>query len=268
VPTRTYAILGVPCDLTAADEALDLFDATYGAFREDGLVRDGAAFAVEASPDDRLGDLFRRALEGVSERLVSQGVYPIHAGALTHETGAVILSGQTQAGKTTLTLGLLRRGLGLLSDDLAISAADGRSILPYRRAVHIRPGTPELIQELSFLRDEPSRPLGGGNDWALLPAELERIFPGCLAQTAPLRHIVLLAPRDPDRREARLERVAGGVTAVELLRSTPATAFDFAAALGRIVALVEAARCVRLHPGSLESSVEAILAWLDDDDDG
>ncbi len=57
---------------------------------------------------------------------------PLHASAVDVGGGAVVLTGKSGAGKSTLAAELVRRGCGLLSDDLApLRPADGRAeVLP------------------------------------------------------------------------------------------------------------------------------------------
>ena len=262
--TRTYAIAGVPFAVSAGTAVLDRVDSTYGAFRAT-LPGDGDVFAISLSDGEPLHALFNRITEGVVERLAARGIYPIHAAALEHEGSALIISGRSHSGKTTLALSLLGHGFRLLSDELAISAADGRTILPYRRALHVRPGTPELIGELRFLTQEPRLGLGGDIEWSFLPDELESIFPGCLGAAAPLRHVVILGARAGGTGEAKLEPLPATAAAIELVRATPAAANDFAAALARTALLVDGARCVRLHSGTLDKSRTLILDWLAED---
>jgi hypothetical protein len=261
--SRTYEIAGVPCVVAAAPAVLDKVDCTYGAFRAD-LGGTGDAVLIEVADGEPLHDLFNKITNGVVERLARAGVYPIHAAALEHDGAALIISGRSHSGKTTLALGLLERGLRLLSDELALSGPQGREIMPYRRALHVRPGTPELIEPLAFLENAERRRLGGDIEWSLLPAELEEVFPGSLGSAAQLDHVVLLGARAGSGAQARLEEVPASAAAIDLVRSTPAADYDFAAALERMARLTDGARCARLHSGALAESVELVLAWLDE----
>jgi hypothetical protein len=248
--------------VSAEPAVLDRVDATYGAFRAE-LEGGEDVLAIKVADGEPLHGLFNKITEGVVERLARVGIYPIHAAALEHESGALIISGRSHSGKTTLALGLLQHGLRLLSDELALSGPEGRMILPYRRALHVRPGTPELIAELSFLEDANRRGLGGNIEWSLLPDELERIFPRSLGSAAELAHVVLLAARADESGQASLEEVPAAVAAVDLVRATPAAAADFGGALNRMVRLTDGSRCARLRPGTLEGSVSLLLEWLD-----
>ena len=278
--TRSYVIAGIPCLVTCPPSILEAFDSVYGTDRAE-LVPPVEALSFLVEPDgsgylvygpdgvvDRRADesrtagaLLNRLGSLVVDRLADRGTYAIHAASLRHGDGVVIVSGRSGAGKTTLALGLVRSGLRLLSDEYALAGPDARTILPFQRALQVRPGTPELITELSFLTERPLVDLGGGVKWTLGLADLEQAFPGSLAGPAPLRHVVLIGERAGDGASS-LEPVTTGFAAVELVRATPAAAESFTPSLERIGGLLAGCRCARLHPGSLESSVELLLGWL------
>jgi hypothetical protein len=280
--TRLYRVAGVPLTVTTWPGILDCIDQIYGAYRADGV--DSSAYALRVQPgasgplltdsDGLVRELTDEkeaaysAIEHVARyatrRLAERGTYAVHAASLVHDGHGVVISGRSRSGKTTLALALVSRGLGLLSDELALSAPDATSILPYRRGLHIRPGTPERVPALAFLTGRPYHPLAAVPQWTLPPDELERVFPGCWADPAPLRHVVLIEPSD--EATSRLEPVTPGLVVVELLRSTPAAANDLRGATERMSRLVDNARCVRLRSGELESSAGLLLEWLDRDD--
>ena len=134
-----YDVLGVPIELRSADpEPIDLIDRSYRAFRVAQAPADAILIDVEHASQQpgwwavRGGGLEERTVPtpGIAaidamERLVhvlvsglhAQGRWAIHAGAAVHRGRAIILSGPSGTGKTTLVLALARRGLGLLSDD-------------------------------------------------------------------------------------------------------------------------------------------------------
>jgi hypothetical protein len=282
--TARYSVLGIPVIVSSdVAEALDRVAETYGAFRHDEGALDGAlfvelerldgehAYIVRDSggymgrwPDSgsAVVDLLGRIVQGVLARLYARGVHAIHAAALAYCGSALIVAGKSGQGKTTLALGLLRRGLSLLSDEFAIVDTDTPRILPYRRGLHIRPGTPELVPELSFLSDRPQHQLGGGIEWALAQADLERAFPGCLAPAAPLRYVLLLdGPPQPGRAPA-IEPAPAAVAAMELLRGTWAASRDFAGALARIARLMDGVVCGRLRVGALDPTLDCVTSWM------
>jgi hypothetical protein len=69
--------------------------------------------------------------------LEQRGTPCLHANALAHGERAIGLIGESLAGKTTLTVALLQRGLSLLSDDLLTLAETGGTF-------RVAPGLPQL----------------------------------------------------------------------------------------------------------------------------
>jgi hypothetical protein len=289
--TAWYSVLGAPFAVVSdVAEALLQVDETYMAFRAapgaldqaivlrlqripaeaaflvsdstDGIVTNGRARRWPAYQDALL-DLFDRLVHALLARLLSQGLYAIHAGAAVYRGGALMLAGRSGQGKTTLTLGLLRRGLGLLSDEFAVVEPVARQVVPYHRSLHVRPGTLDLIPELGFLRERPRQQMGGGSEWAVAPRDLERSLPGCLAQAAPLRYILLLDGTPHTDTRPTITAAPAALAALELLRGTWAASVDFAGALTSISKLLENIPCARLQVGALEPTLDVVISWLE-----
>jgi hypothetical protein len=259
-------------------DVLRRVDDTYAAFRAVGdpgteltvLARGGSASVVTGGPGDRrewpdarsaLCDVLGRIVKILLAGFDARGLGALHAGAVVRAGRATVVAGTSGQGKTTLVLGLVARGLGLLSDELALIEPSTSRILPYRRSVHVRPGTPELVPELTFLHDRPRHAIGGGVEWALPPADVARVLPGGLADPAPLSHVILLDGRPDPRRPPSLTPVTAGVAAMELLRSMPSAATDFGGALRRLSRLLPGASCARLRGGPLEPTLDLVLEW-------
>jgi hypothetical protein len=286
-----YLVLGVPIAVGADDpQALELVDETYAGFRQDigapepaftaelsqidaGTSRDsGPAVLVYDSqgyrrewPDAQAAvvDLLDRIVHGVLAELHKRDIYAIHAGATVYSGAALIVAGRSGQGKTTLTLGLLQRGLGLLSDEFAVIDPATQQIMPYRRSVHVRPGTPELIPELGYLSQRPKRRLGGGIEWSLPPASLAQAFPGCLAPAAPLRYVLLLDGAPEPGGTPAIAPAPAAVATIELLRGTWAASRDFSGGLARLSHLMNGVACARLRVGALEPTLDTIIGWLE-----
>ena len=284
-PIAWYSVLGVSVAVSSdVVGALECVDATYTAFRHASGVTAEAfvarllqleledAFLVADShgyqrrwPDAHaaLLDLLDRIVHGVLACLHEQGIYAIHAGAVVYNGAALIIAGRSGQGKTTLVLGLLRRGLGLLSDEFAIADSAQPLILPYRRSLHIRPGTLELIPELAFLRDQPQQRLGGGIEWSLAPDQLTRALPCGLASPAPPRYVLLLDGPPQSQADPALVPISSALAAIELLRGTWAASVDFAGGLARIGRLLDGVTCARLRIGALEPTLDMLMKWLE-----
>ena len=284
-PIAWYSVLGVPVAVSSdVGGVLECVDATYAAFRhapgapaevfvarllrldlEDAfLVADSHGYQ-RRWPDAHaaLLDLLDRIVHGVLARLYEQGIYAIHAGAVVYKGAALIIAGRSGEGKTTLVLGLLRRGLGLLSDEFAIADSAQQLILPYRRSLHIRPGTPQLIPELAFLCDQPPQRLGGGIEWSLAPDQLARALPGGWGSAAPTRYVLLLDGPPRPQADPALVPIPAAVTTLELLRGTWAASVDFGGGLARIGRLLDGVACARLRAGALEPTLDVLIEWLE-----
>jgi hypothetical protein len=289
--TAWYSVLGIPVAVTSDEpDALLCVDESYAAFRAAPALGEPIALRLLRAPDtaayivsdtaesrrwpayeDALLDLFDRLVHALLARLLAQGVYVVHAGAVVFRGEALALAGRSGQGKTTLTLGLLRRGLGLLSDEFAVVEPAERRLLPYHRSLHVRPGTPELIPELRFLHQRPRRQLGGGSEWAITPYDLERALPSCLAAAAQLRYVLLLEGTPRAGESPAITPIPAALAALELLRGAWAASVDFDGTLTRVGRLLDPSpgsegrgvACARLRAGALEPTLDAILAWLE-----
>ena len=283
-PAAWYSVLGVQVAVVSdVAEALLHVDETYVAFRAAPAALDQAAvLQLERAPEgigyivsgaaavrrwldyeDALLDLLDRIVHTLLARLLARGIYAFHAGAVVHSGVALALVGRSGQGKTTLTLGLLRRGMGLLSDELTVVEPSARRIVPYHRSLHLRPGTLDLIPELRFLRQRPRHQLGGGSEWAVAPHDLARAFPGCLAEAAPLRAVLLLDGMPHADAQPAITPVPAALAAIEVLRGAWAAAVDFDGTLAHIGQLLDSASCARIRVGALEPTLDAIVAWLE-----
>lgn len=282
---RRYDVHGIRLLVTSdVPGALDRVDDTYGAFassspepagtdprREFALLRDGDGARLTGpageegrwpSPAIGIIALFDRLVGTVIAELHRQGVYAIHAGAVADERGAIVVAGRSGQGKTTLTLGLLSRGRGLLSDELALVDPATGLVLPYRRSVHVRPPTIALLPALAELERLPRQELGGGSEWAVLPADISRLLGAAdLPGPTPLGAIVILDGTPDPAAAPRLEPVGPAVAALELLRGTWAASVDFGGTLSAVIRAIETVPCARLAAGPLDATLDMLLAW-------
>ena len=205
----------VESDVSAASDAVAT---AYGAFAESRPVghdsvalvvrRDetrfrlvdhrGRASVVPTGTDAVLG-LLDRVVEAVLDGLAGRGILGTHAGVVEIGGRAFLLAGQSGRGKSTLTLGLVRRGAGFLTDELALITSTD-TVLPYPRALHVRPSTVDLLPELEFLRARPRHDLGAGSEWSVTIDDLVRAFETRTPGPIPLGGIVLIGTEpDPNR---------------------------------------------------------------------
>jgi hypothetical protein len=284
--TARYRVLGVEVAVTSdRADTLARVEDTYAAFRctptggedamtlalrregpeGDWVVRDGDGYEQRwQDPAEATIDLLGRVVAGLLPRLHARGLGVIHAGALEHRGRALIIAGRSGQGKTTTTLGLLGRGLGLLSDEFAVIEPDSRRILPYRRSLHIRPATRGLLDRLSFLDGTARHHLGGGIEWALTPDAAASGLGARLGEPAPLGHVLVLDGTPAGDRQPVISAIPSAVAALELLQGMWAASVDFEGCLERVARLLSGVPCARLRVGALEATVERVVDWLEE----
>ena len=80
--------------------------------------------------------VFRHLLEQLDDYIV------LHAGVVSREGRAIVMYGQSGFGKTTLTLELLRRGYGFMSDEFCPIRLSDFLIEPFERLVGLKRSSP------------------------------------------------------------------------------------------------------------------------------
>ena len=84
-----------------------------------------------------------------------------------------------------------------------------------------------------------------------------------MLESAAVGAIVLLDDEPAPDAPPRLSAASGAIATMELLRGTPAAAWDFDGVLARLPRIVGEVPCVRLRSGRLEETVDAVLGWAD-----
>jgi hypothetical protein len=121
-----------PSERRDVDFSFELKEVAPGSY---DLVRDGEITVDDLSLDVAIWWLGRDLSDLVAVR-AAEHVF-VHAGAVAHEGKAIVLPGQTHAGKTTLVAALVRAGAVYLSDEFAPIDAEGM-VHPYARPLSIR----------------------------------------------------------------------------------------------------------------------------------
>jgi hypothetical protein len=206
---RAYTFFGRTVVVTSDDRAaIEALDAVYARQRlsmpvpdasADLVVRVVGAAAVprievggrtiRVPSPDQLVHYAHLVLINAAAALQSDAVV-LHSGAVTCGGRAVLLVGHSGRGKTTLTLELVRRGWGFLSDDFAALDARG-AVHPLPRRVNL---TDESLALLGLRPPEGTVRLAtfaGKRKWMI---DVEDLFPGSLAEATPVGAVVLLGP--------------------------------------------------------------------------
>lgn len=166
------------------------------------------------------------------------GVVFVHAGAVVHRGRAIILPGQSHAGKTTLVRALIEAGADYLSDEYAVLGQDGL-VHPYPRRLSVRGSSPaDLVEEV---------------DPASLGARVAR-------GPAPIA-LVVLARHRPDARWQPRRLSAGQGAAMTMSDAVPAHERP-AETLRLITLALRDATVLEGERGEAAPVAEALLAEL------
>lgn len=178
--------------------------------------------------------------------------YFLHAAALSHGDGVVLLIGRSGSGKSTTCWGLLHHGCGYLSDELAPIDLNGHLVQPYPHALCLK-SAPDAPYAL---------PPGTVSTPPTLHIAVSDLPSSTIGRPMPLRTIVHIRHMGTEH-----------VPVITELSSAEAGMLIYANALnplchagdGLDAALDIARRCrtLSLTTGTLERSVSVLLAALD-----
>lgn len=178
------------------------------------------------------------------DMLKRRGKFNIHAAAFALEGNCVLLPGTTGAGKSTLSLCLLRGGLDFLGDDMAfVEQRDGLRVLAFPESIDITDATASFFQELHDLADQPKR-LG----WPKHEICCSDYFSSRQAWSAQPKAIVF--PKIGDLHESKLTPMGSDEAFMELAPNVLLTESASAQAQFEVLAsLVKSTPLYRLRTG-------------------
>lgn len=241
------------CDRIYTYKLVDRGDASEMPF---AVLRDGEVVSESSTASELLAALWWSVNQAVGK---VYGKLVLHAGAVADPgTGAaVLLVAPMEAGKSTLTTGLVRRGFSYLTDEAAIVDPETLAVVPYPKPLTLDRGSWEVFPDLRPDLPEALAPLAH-NQWYLAP---ERIRPGCVGAVAPVR-LVLFVSWSRDAPAAELE----AVRAPDVVFTLAQEAFNFAD-LGKqafeiTTRLAREAPAYRLRYSDMDAAHDAIVARL------
>lgn len=166
----------------------------------------------------------------------------LHAGAVEHDGRAILISGPSGEGKSTLVTLLCERGWRFISDDIAPLRMDADEVLAYPQSPlrRIRPRSDSPFLGIGTLEREQ----------ILIP--LDAIRRGA----TPVRAIVF--PVFQQSMDANIIRLSGGAAAFELLRNCTSFADQGAAAVDRASRVARAIPVYRIFYGAASSAVNLV----------
>jgi hypothetical protein len=177
----------------------------------------------------------------------------LHAGVVSYRERGVILCGEADRGKTTLTLGLVQAGFKFLSDEVAFLSLQDNTVGAFPRALGIREKTLTMFAGVtSGVHKRPTRSLSGDDKWLV---DIEDLFPESLGAACSVSHVFFLEGF-ADR--TRLAPLSGSQSAMKCMRFLHTAENDTFKALLNITEFVGGSRCYDLHQGPPTETVERI----------
>lgn len=184
--------------------------------------------------------------------LLARDCQLIHAASLAWGDEGVIFPAASGRGKTTLALGLVKRGFRFLSDELAWLNSGSVWVKPFPRRLNVSDHSLQLLglppgpEGRAFPRE------GGTREWAMDPTD---VAPDVEIGPARLRHVVFLNGFGELPRLRPLSSTAGIMRLFKFSFDPPsdpaATIFDFAP-------LLDGARCFELVVGDVNATVDLV----------
>jgi hypothetical protein len=269
IHSRPFDVLGLAFDVRARDPHLISYVERLFQPFPDGGRTDHQYALVDSGPcelrfdGDRIGeaevveglvatlvhDLNRRALEDCAHLV-------IHAGGVEHGGTGIVFPAAMEAGKTTLTAGLVRAGFDYLSDEAVIIDRETLRIHRYPKPLSLDRGAWALFPELEPQSDLPSDEYKA-DQWQVPPGDIR---PHALGGECPVSLMVF--PRYEQGAGTAVEPLGRGEALVELAKNTFKFDVQGAPTLDVLAEVVRPAACYRLTSGDLDRAVAAVTDLL------
>jgi hypothetical protein len=146
--------------------------------RENG--EDGFALLVDGNESIvklTRGDLLTFIIDAVVRNLITDlsSAVALHAGAVGWSDKAVLLAGESGAGKSSLAAWFAANGFGYMTDEVVLLSGCDAHLLGFPRAIVLKPGAAEAIADLSNFQNAMS--LTAGAHRLVHPCEWDRSPP-------------------------------------------------------------------------------------------
>ncbi|HEX7443497.1 MAG TPA: HPr-rel-A system PqqD family peptide chaperone [Acidimicrobiales bacterium] len=189
----------------------------------------------------------------------ARGAVTLHAGAVRGPAGVAILPADSESGKSTLTAGLVRAGLGYLTDEaVAVDLGTGR-VRAYPRAIGLGRGSWGLFPEVAPAADDAAAGFFQ-DEWHVDPTALHA---GALDSGPDAPIVLVVFPTYDPREPTRLESIGRPEALFSLLHNAFNLATEGEPAVAALEELTRRAELVRLVVSDLNEAVGLITRALD-----
>lgn len=185
--------------------------------------------------------------------------YSLHAAGVSLNGAGLLMPGTSGAGKTTLTLALLRAGWDILSDDMLFLAtgSNGIEVLAFPDVIDATDATVQFFPELADRVQQPNKGLG----WAKHQLWFESVYGSRIAWSCTPS--VLVFPTVAQTATSCLTPMAQNEALFELAPNVLLTdAVSSQQHLDQLAALVSVCSCYRLSVGRDFDAIPELLRQL------
>ena len=195
--------------------------------------------------------IFHTVLSQISDHFV------MHAGVVSVNGQAVILCGEANKGKTTLTLALVREGFKFLSDEVAFIDRKRGIVQPFPRALGLREKTLSMFSELDHqIKRQPTQSLSGDEKWLV---DIDDIFPESRAGSAEASAIFFL---EGFAERTTLTPMTSADALLQCTRFSHTAEDNPIQSMLAVADVVQGAKCFRLYSGTVSETVKVVAATV------
>lgn len=180
----------------------------------------------------------------------------VHASVVEYEGRGVVMSAPSESGKTTLSLGLVERGLGYLTDEAAAFDPETLLIHPFPKSFSVDVGAQPFLQRHKPKADRSITDYLHGQ-WQVTP---ESVRAG--ATSGPVLPGWIVLPRYVNGGETQLAPVSRAEALTLLMEQCLNLHVHGRYAFERLAEIVRRSRCFQLIMGDLDSACDTMLVML------
>jgi hypothetical protein len=179
-----------------------------------------------------------------------------HSAAVGIGGTGVLIAGEKGAGKSTLSMALAAQGHKFLGDEIAAVRWQTLELLPFRRAVSVRPG-PQSHRVEKILRHNATFAEQFPDGTTRRRAEARDLFPDVVEHSLPLRSVFFLRGFE---NSPRVEAFAPRTSDLRLLAPMPCAFWKTSPVqpMMQVAKLLSSVRCYFLHPGLPEETASLV----------
>jgi hypothetical protein len=201
------------------------------------------------SSDANLGSVLNRLEYEICRRVIERrrDLIMLHGALVSRDGAALFISGESGAGKTTLSMALSTRGFHVETDDVALFEASSTTFHPIPRCFHLDSRSKRLLRETGVQIPEAS-----GRHSFVTPADLQ----ACGSRGPTPDTLIALSPARSDS-PALVPLTQAEMTGL-LMRESAWGRQSGGEVLTAVIRLTRRARCYQLTMGSLDASVNLL----------